>query len=170
MGISGSGKIGGKLHLVSLRSVILAMPQDEAKKIMLVEDLTRIGCKGLLIHPWSLRSEEMVRKFFQERSNKWEDTLRRDLEKWTAELWAEMYNFPKERRGWAYWTDKFAFGKFSTPVNPKDGYAIADCENPRERRVLEFVVPIPYLEKPTRITLTISNTTFGTLSGTRLVI
>ena len=95
--------------------------------------------------------------------------MRRDLEKWTTELWVEVYNFPKEGRGWASWMDKFAFGKFLTPINPKDGYAVVDCENLRERRVLECIVLILYLEKPTWITVTISNTVFGELSGTRLV-
>ena len=80
------GKIGGEPHLVSLRSVIPAVPQDEAEKMMLVEDLTRIGCKDLLTHPRSLRSEEMVREFSRECSNEWEGTLRRDLERWTAKL------------------------------------------------------------------------------------
>ena len=63
--------------------------------------------------------------------------------------------------------DKFAQGKFSLPVNPKDGYAVADCEDPRERNVLEFVVLILYLEKPTRITVTLSNTIFGAFFGGR---
>ena len=35
-----SGKTGGEPHLVSLRLVILAMPKDEAKKLLLIEDLT----------------------------------------------------------------------------------------------------------------------------------
>ena len=86
-----------------------------------------------------------------------------------AELWAEVYNFPKEGRRWASRMDKFTNGKFSTPVNPKDGYVVADCKNPRERRVLEFVVLILYPEKQTRITVTISNTIFGALSSARLV-
>ena len=88
---------------------------------MLVEDLTRIGYEGFLIHPWSLRSKEMVKEFSQERYNEWEGMLRRDLERWIAELWAEVYNFPKEGRGWASQTNKFASGKFSTLVNSKDG-------------------------------------------------
>ena len=75
--------------------------------------------------------------------------LRRNPKKWMAELWVEVYNFSKKGRGWDSRTNKFASGKFSTPVNPKDGYAVADCENPRERRVLEFVVLIMYSEKPT---------------------
>ena len=44
-----------------------------------------------------------------------------------------------------------------------------DCEDPREWRVLEFVVPIMYPEKPTWITVMISNTIFGALSSMRLV-
>ena len=59
--------------------------------------------------------------------------------------------------------------KFSTSINPKDGHAVADCVDPRERRVLEFVIPILYPEKPTWITVTLDNTIFGALSGTRKV-
>ena len=51
MGKTESRKIGGELHPVSLRLVILVVPKDEAEKMMLVEDLTRIGCEGLLTHP-----------------------------------------------------------------------------------------------------------------------
>ena len=85
------------------------------------------------------------------------------------EIWAEVYNFPKEGRGHAFQTDKFAHGKFSTLVNPKDGYAMADCKDPRKKKVSEFIVPILYLEKPTWITVTLSNTIFGALSGVRKV-
>ena len=109
----------------------------------------------------------MAREFSQEYSNKQEGTIRRDLERWMADLWAEMYNFPKEGRRWASRIDKFAIGKFSTPINPKDGYSVIDYEDPRELRVLEFAIPILYPKKPTRITITISNTIFGTLSGAR---
>ena len=50
-----------------------------------------------------------------------------------------------------------------------DGYAIADCRDPRVRRVLEFLVPLLYPEKPTRVTITVGNTIFGALSGERPV-
>ena len=63
-------KTGGEPHPVSLKLVILVVPKDEAKKLLLIEDMTRIGCEGLFIYPWSLRSEEMAREFFQEHSNK----------------------------------------------------------------------------------------------------
>ena len=60
-------------------------------------------------------------------------------------------------------------GKFSGRVNPKDEYAVVDCKEPRTRRVLEFLVPLLYPEKPTRVTITVGNTIFGALSEERLV-
>ena len=55
-------------------------------------------------------------------------------------------------------------GKFKTSINPKDGHAVSDCIDPRERRVLEFVIPILYPEKLGRVTKEIGNTMFGALS------
>ena len=66
-------------------------------------------------------------------------------------------------------TDRFIDRMFSGRVNPKDGYAVADCKDPRVKRVLEFLVPLLYPEKPTRVTITVGNTIFGALSGERPV-
>ena len=51
--------------------------------------------------------------------------------------------------GLASKTNKFIRRKFQTLINPKDGFAIADCEDAKAKRVLEFFIPILYLEKPT---------------------
>ena len=72
-------------------------------------------------------------------------------------------------RGFASRTDKFIGGKFRNAANPKDGFAIADCEDSRAKRVLEFLVPILYSGKPTGVTVTIGNTIFGALLGERTV-
>jgi hypothetical protein len=53
--------------------------------------------------------------------------------------------------------------------NPKDGFAIEDCKDPRHKRLLAFLIPIVYPEKPNRITVTWGNTIFGALSGSRKV-
>ena len=66
-------------------------------------------------------------------------------------------------------TDRFIDGMFSGRVNPKDGYAVVDCKDPRVKRVLEFLVPLLYPEKPTRVTITVGNTIFGALSRERPV-
>src|SRR5579875_1579432 len=55
-------------------------------------------------------------------------------------------------------------GKFRQSINPKDGQAVSDCIDPREKRVLEFVVPIFYPEKSGRVTKEIGNMIFGALS------
>ena len=40
-----------EVHPVSLKSVITVVPQDKKEKEMLVEDLIRMGCEGLLLEP-----------------------------------------------------------------------------------------------------------------------
>ena len=62
-------------------------------------------------------------------------------------------------------TNKWIDGKFESSINPKDGYAISDCIDPRERRVLEFVVLILYSEKLGKVTKEIGNTIFVALAG-----
>ena len=59
-----------EVPMVSLKSVVAIVSKDEGEKRQLVEDLTRIGCKGLLVQHWSLKSKDMAREFSQEYSNK----------------------------------------------------------------------------------------------------
>ena len=66
-------------------------------------------------------------------------------------------------------TDCFIDGKFSARVNPKDGFVVAECKEARAKRVLEFLDPLLYPEKPTRVTITVGNTIFGALFGERPV-
>ena len=80
-----------------------------------------------------------------------------------------MYGFAREGESMASRTDRFIDGKFSGQVNPKDRYVVVDCKEPRARKVLEFLVPLLYTEKPTRVTIMVGNTIFGALSGKRLV-
>ena len=54
-------------------------------------------------------------------------------------------------------------------VDPKDGYSVSDYRVDRHRRLLEFLIPIVHLDKPTRVTITIGNTIFGALDGGREV-
>ena len=104
-----------------------------------------------------------------EKDNRWHGTVRQALEKWTTKEWRKVYGFTREGEGMASRTDRFIDGKFSEQVNPKDRYAVIDCKEPRSRRVLEFLVPLLYPEKPMRVTFTMANTIFGALSEERLV-
>ena len=54
--------------------------------------------------------------------------------------------------------EKHAEGKFAHPAHPKDGYPLSECKDPRAKRLLEFLVPIFYLEEPARVTATRANT------------
>ena len=46
---------------------------------------------------------------------------------------------------------------------------MSDCRVDRNRRLLEFLIPIVHPDKPTQVTITIGNTIFGALDGGREV-
>jgi hypothetical protein len=75
----------------------------------------------------------------------------------------------RDRGRWAGWKDGLFIGKFRGEVDPKEGLHPSNCRNLRERRVLEFLMPILNPEKPKRISLTMANTLFGAMSGARPV-
>ena len=112
----------------------------------------------------------MLREFKFEKKNQWLNTKRRDPESWNPDTWARVYGFPRGvGAGLAGRKDGLCAGKFRGELDPKEGLHPANCRNPRERRVLEFLMPILYPEKPKRISLTMANTLFGALSGVRPV-
>ena len=104
-----------------------------------------------------------------DKDNWWDGIVHQALEKWTAKEWRKVYGFGRGGDGMASRTDPFIDGMFSGRVNPKDGYAVADCKDPRVKRVLGFLVPLLYPKKPTRVSITVGNTIFGALSGKRPV-
>ena len=80
-----------------------------------------------------------------------------------------VYQFPTGGSDLANRTEKFVEGKFLHEVNPKNGFLVRECRDARNRRLLEFIVPIVHPDKPTRVTRTIGNTIFGALDSERLV-
>jgi len=80
---------------------------------------------------------------------------------WIEDVWTKVYSFKKIGSGLATWTDKYANGKFQSPTNAKEGYAISDCKNNRHRWVLKFLIPLMYPEKPTCVTVIVASTILG---------
>ena len=154
---------------MALKAVVPDVPKSVRDRELLDEDLRQIGCHGFMGRPWGLRMEDMVVELLEDKDNRWEGTMRQALERWTVKKWRKVYGFARGGEGMASRTDRFIDGRFSGRVNPKDGYVVVDCKEPRTRRVLEFLVPLLYPEKPTRMTITVGNTIFGALSGERLV-
>jgi hypothetical protein len=155
---------------IPMKPLVLAIPTDEEELRQLGEDLRKMGCDGLLVLPWNVQDDRVLREFKFPRGNQWLNTRRREPEKWTPDTWARVYGFPKGiGEGWAGWKDGLFLGKFKGEVDPKEGLHPANCRNARERRVLEFLMPILNPEKPKRISLTMANTLFGAMSGVRPV-
>ena len=129
-----------------------------------------MGCIGLLSRPWNLQAEDALREFLSERGNQYEGTKRRAPELWTPDTWTKVYAFDRKvEGGWAGRKDGLFAGKFDGEVDPKEGLYLANYRKSRDRRMLEFMLPILNPKKPKRLALTIANTLFGALSGVRPV-
>ena len=104
-----------------------------------------------------------------ERPNIFDGTIRDRPQLWTADLWRDTYNIPRGGSDLSNRMEGHHEGRFMHQVHPKDGYSVGDCRNDRQRRLLEFLVPIVDSDKPTRVMITIGNTIFGALDGGREV-
>ena len=158
-----------KAGAMALKAVVPGIPKSVKDRELLEEDLRRIGCHSLMGKPLGLRMEDLVVELLGEKDNRWHEIVHQAPEIWKAKEWRKVYGFAREGEGMVFRTDRFIDGKFSGWVNPKDGYAVVDCKEPRARRLLEFLVPLLYPEKPTRVTITVGNTIFRALSGERPV-
>ena len=158
-----------KAGAMALKAIVPGMPKSVKDRELLEEDLRRIGCHGFIGKPWGLRMEDLVAELLGDKDNWWDGTMRQAPERWTVKEWRKVYGFGREGEGMASRTDRFIDGMFSGRVNPKDGYAVADCKDPRVKRVLEFLVPLLYPKKPKRVTITVGNMIFGALFGEKPV-
>ena len=142
---------------------------------MVKSDLEDLGCAGLLERPWNLKNKDFIQQFVLiregklERNNMFDTTIQDRPEEWTTGVWREVYDFQPGGSSLANRTDLYIEGKFRNDADPKDGFPVRDCRDSRERRLLEFLVPIVHPDKPTRVTRTIGNTIFGALSRDRPV-
>jgi hypothetical protein len=112
-----------------------------------------MGCSGLLEKPWDFKDDRIVRELLDGVSNEFKHSIRASPVRWTEECWREVYNFSKGGGGMTGHKDEYVKDCFRALPSPKDGYAIGDCTDARHRRVLAFLVPILYPEKPTGLLL-----------------
>ena len=152
-----------------MKAGAMALKAVAKERELLEEDMHRIGCHGLMGKPWGLRMEEIMAELLSNKDNRWHETMRQAPEKWTAKEWQKVYRFSREGEDMASRTDQYIDGKFFARVNPKDGFAVFECKDIKAKRVLEFLVPLLYPEKPTRVTIKMGNTIFGALSKERPV-
>ena len=67
-----------------LRSIVLTISKEPGERAHLEEDLTRIGCIGLMSKPWSVKDERMVRELTTGAPNQYEGIVRVWPESWDA--------------------------------------------------------------------------------------
>ena len=67
--MAGTSSVKAETCPMSLRSVPAIVPTHEEEKQQLADDLTKMGCEGLLAEPWAMKSEPQVQEFLHPRSN-----------------------------------------------------------------------------------------------------
>ena len=138
---------------IKMKAVTPRFPETDLELLQLEKDLDRMGCVQLLSRPWALKTEYMLRKLRVGAPYKFKATLWARPSQWTAVAWRKIYSFGTEGKGLFGRNEDFTQGKFHNPVHNKDGYLIADCKDPRARRVLEFLVLIMFPDKGARVTM-----------------
>jgi hypothetical protein len=154
---------------VKLRKVVPRVPWNETERGEVLEDLQTMGYSRFLEKPWGFKDDRIVRELLDGVSNEFDNSIRAAPIWWTEECWREVYHFSTGGGGLVGRKDEYVKDCFKDLPSPKDGYAIEDCMDPRHRRMLAFLVPIVYPEKPNRIIVTWGNTIFGALNGGRKV-
>ena len=151
-----------KQGVVALKMVVPVVPRRVGEKVVLEEDLRRMG---LTLRLWSIKYEKIAQELQQKQDNKWHEIVQQGPEKWTIVAWRKVYKF--SIKGKATQEEKHAEGKFTHPPHSKDRYPLPECKDLRGRRLLEFLVPIFYLEKLARVTVMVGNTIFGAYKDER---
>ena len=114
-------------RVISLRNVTPSIPENPIHLEELKQDLAWMRCEGLLERPWALKREQLVREIVQpERPNIFDGTIRDCPELSTADLWRDMYQFPRGGSGLSNRMEGHYEGRFMHQVDPKDGYSVGD--------------------------------------------
>ena len=111
----------------------------------------------------------MARELKEGASNEWDHIIWAQPGRRTPEQWREAYNFKRSGSVIYFRTENFVGGRFSQKRDSKDVYIMEDCIDPRARRVLEYIVPIVYSERPTRCTTSLVVTILGSYFTERKV-
>ncbi len=65
--------------------------------------------------------------------------------------------------------EDYTFGEFTEKMDPKEGFAVVDCNDPRVRVILAFFILIFYPEKSTPMTITLASIILEALRQKRKV-
>lgn len=151
---------------VTLKAVKAYIPDQEGAKLMLMEDLERMGCEGLTRFPWCLKDKEMVREIVDGCSNVFDGSLRANPLEWTAARFREVYGFKVDNgQGLCSRKVKVVKDLFGGGPDSHDGYKVENCNEIRIKTVLEFLAPIINPDKPLRLQVRLANTIVGAFRG-----
>lgn len=151
-----------------LKKVHLEISADEGELEQLRTALGRMACAGHLDLPWRIWEEGLIRDIIGPVVNTWKSILRGHLEQWTSTVWREVYRFWKRGVKRSERNNHFLEREFRNPAHRKDGYTIRNLWDSELRRVIGFLNPIFYPEKPNRVVSLWASTFIGSFNPTRI--
>jgi len=107
----------------------------------------------------------VARELLHVPENQWEGTICQAPKAWIVEVWSHTYCFLVIGSALVSQTKKHHLGKFSKTIDPKEGYQTADYKDLKQRKVLEFLVPILVLDSVRRISASLANNIIGSFLG-----
>ncbi|CAM6129143.1 unnamed protein product [Calypogeia fissa] len=90
--------------------------------------------------------------------NEFQNSVRAQPESWTAELISKVFGMNLDGEGYILRGENFTAPYFDGNINPKEGWVLRKCNHIPLRRVLAFLVPLIYPERPNRVTVKIGST------------
>ncbi len=148
------------------KRILLDIPQHPEDFKELLKDVEQIGCLGLFGKAWDVQDARMLEEIEGGAMEPaFRATIRAKYGNWTQGHWRAVYDFPDTSealepgsKGDTDWVKaRFIY------LSDHDGFKVADCKDPREQRLLQYVVPILNPEKPSTLTVTLARGIFSTL-------
>jgi hypothetical protein len=131
---------------ITEKRVVPVVPQHPGDFEMLRKDLATMKCEELLYRNWDIQDSGMLAEVVGKAVPLafWESYIRGKRKHWTRNHWCRTYNFPDSeyglesgQKGDSNWVKE----RFSQ-LSEKDGFKVEHCQTPREKRLLQFLVPI----------------------------
>ena len=103
---------------MSLKNMAPIIPEREAERAQLEQDLEGMGCVGLLRRPLTIKKKEFVHEFITiwekqvEQRNIFDTTIQDRPKDWTVGVWRGVYHFLSRGSELANQMETYVEGKF----------------------------------------------------------
>jgi hypothetical protein len=140
-----------------LRPPTPGYPKKKERRVILEENLKKMGCGKLWDLLWRYSDEQMLKEVMAQRSTIFPDSIRGKPKKWTMSVLAQKWLLLTEGRDLPPRKKNLAKQYFVGAPSEGDGWKLAECNHQELREVFEFLIPLLNPNKPTRVTIQVAS-------------